>query len=199
MLISGVKLVREVSTHTKPLALYTEENTSENVMKKITGLSSPEGVAAEFPLPKPSALQTGPLLVLDRLSDPGNVGTLIRTAIALGWAGIYFMPGTVDPFHEKVVRASRAALFRFPWQLGSWEELKQLKLEGYVADIGGTPLDQVAPKKEIALVLSNEGQGVSDEGQTFGERITIPMHGEMESLNVAISGAILMYALGSVG
>ena len=126
------------------------------------------------------------------------MGTLIRTALALGWGGVYLLPGCVDPFHEKVIRASRGALFRFPWKEGGWEELKKMNLKAYIADIKGRPLDEVHPEKEILLLLSNEAQGVSDEGGGFGERITIPMTGGAESLNVAASGAIMMYELGKV-
>jgi TrmH family RNA methyltransferase len=202
LLVSGYKLVGELSEITAPIRVFSETPhplhtlVSEAVMKKITGLTSPEGIAAEFPLPSPSSLEgKAPLLALDRINDPGNMGTLIRTALALGWAGIYFLPGCVDPFHEKVIRASRGALFRLPWKEGDWEELKKSRLTAFAADLEGKPLDEIEPRKEIVLLLSNEAQGLSDEGASFGERITIPMRGKIESLNVAVSGAIMMYEL----
>ncbi len=199
VLICGVKLVQELQEIVEPKARYNSENVSPEVMKKITGLVSPEGIAAEFPLPSPSIIENrAPLLVLDQINDPGNMGTLIRTALALGWEGVFFLPGCVDPFHEKVIRASRGALFRLPWKEGSWEELKSLPLTPYVADTNGRSLHDVKPSKNTLLLLSNEAQGLSEEGKAYGERITIPMSGKMESLNVATSGAIMMYELGGI-
>ncbi len=205
VLVSGEKLVAELKSIIPPLRIFTERPypsdhilVSETVMKKITGLSSPEGIAAEFPLPHSALNLEGPLLVLDRINDPGNMGTLLRTALALGWKGVFFLPGCVDPFHEKVIRSSRGALFRLPWKEGGWDELKKLNFSAYTADIEGRPLDEIEPKKDLILILSNEAQGVSKEGAAFGERITIPMKGEMESLNVAVSGGIMMYKLGKI-
>ncbi len=203
VVISGVKIVAELSEVLSPTRVFSLEplsmphiGVSESVMKKITGLPSPEGIAAEFPLPERTPIdKKAPLLALDRITDPGNMGTLLRTALALGWEGVFFLPGCVDPFHEKVIRASRGALFYLPWQEGSWEALKQLPHTPYIADIEGRPLPEVSADKNSLLLLSNEAQGISPEGAELGEQITIPMPGKMESLNVAISGAILMYAL----
>jgi len=189
-----------------PKCIFTEKPyplphtlVSKSVMKKITALTSPEGIAAEFPLPHPSSLERkAPLLALERINDPGNMGTLIRTALALGWEGVFFLPGCVDPFHEKVIRSSRGALFHLPWKQGGWDELKKLNLIPYTADIEGRSLSEVKPEKELLLLLSNEAQGISEEGKRFGQKITIPMSGKMESLNVAISGAIMMYVLGQL-
>ncbi|MCH9627761.1 MAG: 23S rRNA (guanosine-2'-O-)-methyltransferase RlmB [Chlamydiales bacterium] len=206
VVISGLKLVAELSEVLPPSRLFSLEplpiphiRVSESVMKKITGLPSPEGMAAEFPFPEATSLKNkAPLLVLDRITDPGNMGTLLRTALALGWKGVFFLPGCVDPFHEKVIRASRGALFYLPWQEGDWEQLRELPHTAYTADIEGRPLPEVAPNENSMLVLSNEAQGISPEGAELGERVTIPMPGKMESLNVAISGAIMMYALTSL-
>lgn len=209
--ITGHKMVDELMRMCQPKRLFFMEKkeirepieayqVSEAVLKKITGLPSPEGIAAEFPLPKPSALEPiSSLIALDRIADPGNLGTLIRTALALGWDGVFLLPGCVDPFHDKTMRASRGALFHFPWASGSWEELSQLKehnnLTAYVADMHGVPISSLSKNVRPLLLLSNEAQGISKEGSHFGIAISIPMKGEMESLNVAIAGAILMYAL----
>lgn len=208
--------MEELAKRWVPAAVYTEGpfsspsiRVSSAVMKKITGLPAPDGVAATFPLPAPTPLVSrAPLLVLDRLANPGNVGTLLRTALALGWGGVFFLPGTVDPFHEQVVRASRGALFHLPWWEGTWEELHRLSggrtaqregetggMVAYVADTEGTPLSDLVLRRECLLLLSNEGEGVSQEGAAWGQRITIPMTAGVESLNVAAAGAILMYLL----
>lgn len=212
LVVSGYKLIRELTALSPPLKLFVE-NLSDApdsiesylvtpaVLKKISGLSTPEPIAAEFSLPPPSSLMhQAPLLVLDAIRDPGNLGTLLRTALALGWGGVYLLPTCVDPFHEKVIRASRAALFHLPWRIGSWEELKELKesqkLSAYIADMEGEPLSQVHFTKNSLLLLSNEAQGVRPQDHVQGQKIAIPMHAEMESLNVAIAGGILMYGLG---
>lgn len=201
VLISGEKLVKELQHFVDPIDIFTDTpsphtHVTTEIMKKITGLPNPEGIAAEFPLPRQDPLnQLAPLLALDQIRDPGNLGTLIRTAWALGWKGIFFLPGCVDPFHEKVIRASRGALFHLPWRQGSWEELKQFPLKRFNADIKGSPLHTISPQKEIVFLLSNEGQGVSEEGSRFGESITIPMEKGVDSLNVSIAGAIMMYYL----
>jgi len=209
LIVSGFKLVKEIATCCVPKKLFVENladalpcpevyQVTEPVLKKITGLVSPEPIAAEFPLPKPSTLiHHSPLLVLDSIRDPGNLGTLMRTALALGWKGIFFLPSCTDPFGDKAVRASRGALFKLSWKEGTWEELVQLKkqenFQAYIADVEGLSLEKCPRSDKILLLLSNEAQGMSARSESFGQKITIPMKGEMESLNVAVAGAILMY------
>ncbi len=213
VVISGKKLVQELSEITPPKRIFTIKPPLElpfktevylvevNVLKKITGLATPEEIVAEFPLPPPSSLEKkATILALDRIADPGNLGTLIRTALALGWAGVFFLPNCVDPFNEKVIRASRGALFHLPWYSGDWEELYSLiqinQLIPYVADTEGEGLLSFKAKSEKKLLLlSNEAGGVSSKGKALGKRVAIPMSEKTESLNVAVAGAILMYAL----
>ncbi len=110
-----------------PLPTKTSYYVTEEILKKITALSTPDPMVAQFPLPPPSSLRRAKsLLALDAISDPGNLGTLIRTALALGWKGVFFLPGCADPFNDKALRASRGALFRLPYRHGSWAELKEL-------------------------------------------------------------------------
>jgi TrmH family RNA methyltransferase len=173
---------------------------SNDVMKKITGLMTPDGVAAIHPLPKSGTFKNiRRLIAFDGIQDPGNLGTLLRTALALGWDGAYFLPNTCDPFGEKGLRASLGASLRFPIGQGDVEELKKICKENQMtplaAHLNGIPFDQVDLCQSILLVLGAEGQGISDEMQQFCEKITIPMSGEMESLNVATAGAILLYGL----
>lgn len=211
VLVTGRKLIEELSQVVKPKKLFLTDTSerissvptevfqvSEEVLKKITGLPNPEGLAAEFPLPNPTPLDKAKMIVIfDGLADPGNMGTLIRTALALGWGGIFFLPHCVDPFHEKVLRASKGALFHLFFEIGDWERLRQLRADrhAYVADLEGTPLSAITPRENVLLLLSNESQGVSPEGNRFGEKLSIPISGKMESLNVAVAGGILMYHL----
>ncbi len=107
---------------------------SEPVFAKITGLQSVQGIgaAAEVDLPHDAQLSSMAkgtlrrLLVLDGVQDPGNLGTLLRTALALGWQAVYLLEGCCDPFNDKAVRASRGASFRIPLTHGDWDGLQAL-------------------------------------------------------------------------
>jgi TrmH family RNA methyltransferase len=194
-LVTGKKLIEELCLKRAPLQILTEA--SEAVFRKITGLPHPEPIVAEFPLPKISDLKTASsILVIDQLQDPGNVGTLLRTALALGWGGVYFLPNTVDPFNDKVLRSSKGALFTLPFQIGSFSDLVELAkdFKPLIADMDGTAIQQLPQIVKPLLVLSHEGAGVSPLMEKFGTLVSIPIK-EMESLNVAIAGSILMYEL----
>jgi TrmH family RNA methyltransferase len=139
-------------------------------------------------------------LVLDRLQDPGNVGTVIRTADALGVAGVIVIKGTADVYNAKVVRAAAGSLFRMPLLfLTSGEAaIKLLSDRGIRLAValpdGDKPLFQQSFAEGVALVIGNEGGGVS---QAFRDaatlRVSIPMHPGVESLNVAVAAGILLY------
>jgi len=208
-LVSGEKLVKEFAaaaplklfiTDEEGAALPAEETivVTPEILKKITGLVQPDGFAAEVPLPPPADLKgKNFLLVLDGLSDPGNVGTLLRTALALGWEGIILTEQSADPFNEKAIRAAQGAAFRLPLAVLSWQEAEKL-LSRYtvvVADLDGTPLSETTVKKPLALVLGSESHGPSAEAKKCGRKVFIPMPGKTESMNVAAAGAILLYTL----
>lgn len=212
VLILGEKLVRELS-RTFPLQsliavdpdpqIHASEvfAVSEPVLKKITGLQQPDGYAAEIFLPPPQDLTLKKrVLILDQIQDPGNLGTLLRTALALDWEGVIFTPGTVDLFNDKALRAAKGATFHLPYaklsspEILSWIEKK--KIQTYTADLEGTLLSEISvPSSPVALILSHEGQGPGSWSRHLSQKITIPMAKQVESLNVATSGAILLYAL----
>ncbi|OGN63754.1 MAG: hypothetical protein A3E80_01690 [Chlamydiae bacterium RIFCSPHIGHO2_12_FULL_49_9] len=167
----------------------------EPILKKITGLHAPDGFAAEVSLPKPSNLSGKKyLLVLDQISDPGNLGALLRTAYALKWEGVILTPNTVDLFNDKALRASKGAAFRLPYALLDQTEILSLKeFHIYTADTKGEEVGACAFKAPLLLILSHESKGpASWPGST---KITIPMQKMAESLNVAASGAILLYLI----
>ncbi len=213
VLLTERKIIQEIASTIPPkTALATHEEllipadhaylVSEEILKKITALPAPEGIVAEFPLPEPATLKGKRwILALDGLSDPGNLGTLLRTALALGWEGVFLLPTCVDPFNEKALRASRGSIFRLPFRQGTWKELQTLaqenQLSPYIADIEGEKLENSPHEKKIVLLLSSEAHGLSPEATKWGQRVTIPMPGEMESLNVAVAGGILMHHLRS--
>ena len=136
---------------------------------------------------------------MDRLSDPGNVGTLIRSALAFGWEGIVFTPNTTDPFNDKAVRSSKGACLFLPYQFMTYEKIMKMinatNKNLLIADTKGKTVQSFAALKNITLVLSSEAHGPSVLGKK-GENIMIPMTKKVESLNVSIAGGILMQKLG---
>lgn len=144
----------------------------------------------------------GNILIMDRLQDPGNVGTVIRTAEAAGAAGIIAMKGTVDVYSPKVVRAAAGSLHRMPVLVGlSEDQLSELigaggwKLAVTSVENGEDCFD-VSVEDKVALVIGSEGAGVSEELISRADiRLMIPMEGNIESLNAAVAAGILMYQL----
>lgn len=171
---------------------------NDAILKKITGFENPEPTAAIVSMPKPVALnQKKWILALDRVSDPGNMGTLLRTALALGWEGIFLTSSCVDPFNDKAMRAARGAIFHLPYYLGTEKELIELgnTRNTLVATLSGTPLTQIE-RKPTLLILGNEANGPSETITKTFPGICIPIT-SIESLNVAVAGGILLYGLKS--
>jgi TrmH family RNA methyltransferase len=168
---------------------------------------APQGVLAiadipTAPLPAPGR-SGGRYLVLDALQDPGNVGTVVRTAAALGVTATVSLPGTVDCWNAKVVRSAMGALFTHPVVALDWEALRAVfaahDVACWAADMEGSPLDALDRHllpPHLALIVSNEGAGLSPhlEAAVAG-RVAIPMAPGTESLNVAVAAGILLYAL----
>ena len=170
------------------------------VLKKITGLDDPDSWAAIVHLPEPQSLvKKDYILILDQVSDPGNLGTLWRSALGLGWQGVWLTPGCVDPFNDKALRAAQGAPFRLPYerimpdQIIEWMKLRSAII--FTADLHGTPLEKCKIRPPLALLLGNEGRGPGEWSAKYSEKITIPMTPLVESLNVASAGAILLYAM----
>jgi RNA methyltransferase, TrmH family len=142
------------------------------------------------------------LLVLDAIQDPGNAGTLLRTAAGLGTTATVSLPGTVDLWSAKVVRSAMGAHFRYPTLSCTWDAfgafLARRGVELWAADGDGEPLDRAAARTPpaVAVVVGNEGAGVSEEARARAHRtVAIPITPAVESLNAAAAGAILLYAL----
>ena len=151
------------------------------------------------------------IIVLDRLQDPGNIGTIIRTAEGAGISAAVFIKGTCDPFSPKVVRACAGSIFRMPIIFcDSTEEFISIAKEcGYrlaVTDVDrGVPYYEAGLSRAAssighppnALVIGNEGNGVSDTFRDAADiLVNIPMHGKLESLNASVAAALLMYEMG---
>lgn len=214
VVVSGIKLLQELSSHLRFRALLVQEGSSllagapadetfhvsAQILKKVTGLENPEPVAAEIEMPPQADLSTAKhLLILDGVSDPGNLGTLLRTARGLGWDGAFLTEGSTDPYNEKALRAAKGATFTLPWKSGTQKELlsllEQTKLPLIAADVEGKEVSQTTFPPSLALALGNEAHGLSSPLKRAAEQVAITLHGRMESLNVASAGAILMYLL----
>ena len=172
----------------------------EKIAKKISLLEAPEGCFAEYPLPQhafPQSLEKG--LILDRLQDPGNVGTLLRTALAFGLETVFFIEPCCDPWNPKVIRAAKGAHFDLCLIPTSWEELSShiQNLTLYVADIDGEDIEKISFSQKWVLVLGNEAHGAVIPPTLKKSCLRIPMSQKVESLNVAQAGAIALYRLTS--
>ncbi len=177
----------------------------ENVFKEISDTESPQGILAvvNIEINKIDDLninQTKILLYLDRVQDPGNMGTIIRTADAFDVDGIIISEGCVDPYNPKVARATMGSIFRVPLYFvdNGIFEIKKLKSKGiniYSSSlIASVDIDKVDFKKNAVVVIGNESSGVSSEIYDLSDKlIKIPMLGDSESLNAGVAASIIMY------
>jgi len=198
-LLEVLEIKRYITMHERvPKNLSREHlfRVSPPLFKKIAGQATFDGVAAEFKMPTSQPFDASSnICVLDRISDPGNMGTLIRSACAFGFKNLFLLPECVDLFNDKVIRASCGGVFKLKWQRGDYHALeKAIKTEiRYVADLEGIAIDQIKKEGQLALLIGNEAEGVSVEGRKWGTRVTVPMSGPMESLNAATAASICMY------
>lgn len=176
----------------------------DNVLKKIADTDNPQGVLAVCRMQQiklESLFATGEmLLVLDRVGDPGNVGTMLRTADAAGIGGVVLLEGCVDVYAPKTVRSTMGSLFHVPVFTGAKEDLfvKAAKRNGYellvTALDGADNLYKANLRGRIAFVMGNEANGVTQTLlQEADKRVYIPMAGRAESLNVAMAAGIVMF------
>ncbi|HJB22621.1 MAG TPA: RNA methyltransferase [Candidatus Jeotgalibaca pullicola] len=175
---------------------------SDSVMRSLSQTETAPGVICilsiiEQKLPKEI---TGKYILLDAVQDPGNAGTIVRTADAAGFNGVVFGTGSVDPFNDKVIRSMQGSHFHIPIYRMSLPELID-RLQESAIPVFGTALDEKAQRyrdvpitDSAAIILGNEGNGVSNQllAKTDGN-IYIPIIGKAESLNVAVAASILMY------
>lgn len=181
------------------------EEVGEAELSALAATETPQGVlaVAEIPsreLPVPAGDEAAVALVLDGVQDPGNVGTLIRTAEALGADFVAALPGTADPWNPKAVRAAAGSLFRIPVKAITWAALagwlREHDFAVHAAEAGGSPVDQVATPHRAALVVGNEGAGIREEVRRSADAlVSVPLRGAADSLNVAAAAAVLLYLL----
>jgi RNA methyltransferase, TrmH family len=178
------------------------EQVSETVMKAISETETPQGLLVvldmqRLPLPKEPDF----LLVMDALRDPGNMGTIFRTASAAGVGAVILAPGCVDAWSPKVLRAGMGAHFRIPIHNLSWQDVHSLltqasgKMRVYLADSSdGVAYTKVDFRAPLAFIVGGEATGAGSEALSLADqKVHVPMPGGSESLNAAIAASILLF------
>ncbi len=171
---------------------------TEEVLKSVSEEVTPQGALALVEKKEQSIESpTGSCLLLDGVSDPANVGAIVRTAAASGYKEIYLTDSCADAYSQKSVRASMGGIFRVKIMRGGIDEiLSSLNLPIYVADMNGENVFTHQAKAPLCLVIGNEGHGVSEVVRKRATvTVKIPMENGMESLNAGVSAGILMYSL----
>jgi TrmH family RNA methyltransferase len=223
--VEGVRLVEEavISNWGFRFALYDEslndrgksqveylrsrgvdvEEVSTSLMKSLSETEAPQGILAvleldQLPLPNYPNF----LLIPDQIRDPGNLGTLLRTAAAAGVQAVLLPPETTDAFAPKVVRSGMGAHFHLPIHSMSWDEINHFiaasatpsPIQVFLADMDGQPCWETDLSQPIALVIGGEAEGASESAKKLvNSKISIPMSGNMESLNAGVAGSVLMF------
>ncbi|MCH9630583.1 MAG: 23S rRNA (guanosine-2'-O-)-methyltransferase RlmB [Chlamydiia bacterium] len=209
LIVCGKKIIQELpkAYKLKSIFLLKDEKlkrspekkylVTEGILRKITNQKNPEPYAAIVEMPHFKDLSITRLLICDEIKDPGNMGTLMRTALGLGFDAIFLLNDCVDPYNEKVINASKGALFSIPIIRGNWEYLLEFrdshKLKLYQADLGGDSFLELNMDDSIGLILGSESHGTSKNAKKHATKLTIPMTKKTESLNVAVAGGILMF------
>lgn len=182
---------------------------ANDIFASVVETQSPQGIAALLVPPVPSldsmlasTSDSAPLIMVAAgLQDPGNLGTLVRSAEAFGATGVLTTPGSVSAWNQKALRASAGSIFRMPVVAATLEVLASLKDRGItlVAAVAEDSRDAIAAQdadfnKPVAILIGNEGSGLSDETLALADvLITIPCPGRVESLNAAVAGSLLLY------
>ncbi len=216
-LIEGEKLLIEaVSSGCTPEEVFLEDGyslppelphdlpvqlVSRSVLESLTVSATPQHVAAVVRTPDltpPVIYPDGLAVVLDCVQDPGNVGTILRTADALGASCVLLGAGSADAFSGKTLRAAMGSSYHLPLYTGdAAAELRRMCEQGFLCIAGHLRGSESLPplKTKTALVIGSEGNGVSDEVAALCALYRLPMRGRAESLNAAVAAALLLYEL----
>lgn len=171
---------------------------NEDVMKHVSDTQSPQGIIGVFPIPQPKIPKSAErVLILDTITEPGNMGTILRTAGAAGIQVVILTPGSVDPYNPKVLRGGMGAHFRIPILEADWSAIR-----GYCDDLtvylaagtGDVTYSDADWSQAWALVIGNEAHGVSDNASSLnGTPVSIPMASNTESLNAAVAAGVILF------
>jgi len=191
------------------------EEVSGDLLQKLSDTETPQGVLAVLELTQlPITNNPNFILIPDQIRDPGNLGALLRSAAATGVQAVLLPPETTDAFAPKVLRSGMGAHFRLPIREMTWEEIEQVcksaneqmskaaneqvgksgSLQMYIADMNGTSCWEIDLRKPLALIICGEAEGASGEARKLADgQISIPMAGNVESLNAGVAGSVLMF------
>ncbi|GBR76611.1 tRNA G18 (ribose-2'-O)-methylase SpoU [Candidatus Termititenax persephonae] len=184
------------------LRIHRHRYIAPTVFAGISEVENPQGIMAVCRLPEPGQFSAArKYIFLDRLQDPGNLGTIVRTAAALGWDGLICNKGCADIFAPKAVRASMGALFTLDILFAEIGEIAGLSGQIIAADLQGVPPEDLRLDGGYVLAVGSEGQGLSPEvGQCAAQKVCLPFHkNKAESLNAAVAAGILLYELSRRG
>ena len=212
-IVEGFHLIEMASNSNLLEAVYTLEEIknidasipqyiiNKDILDKISNYKNSQGALGIVRIKNPQEVQSNLVLFLDDVQDPGNVGTILRTALAFNFLDVILSNNSCSVYNEKVIQASQGAIFDLNIQNGDSSLLKKLKNKGYkiiaTSLQSSIPLEKLNISEKIALVLGNEAHGVSKEILDLADesiRINID---KIDSLNVAIAGAISMYYIKS--
>jgi TrmH family RNA methyltransferase len=190
----GRDLVNKLLAH----RIETEE-VAGDLLQKLSDTETPQGILAvlEFSqLPIPNNLDF--ILIPDQIRDPGNLGTLLRSAAATGVQAVLLPLETTDAFAPKVLRSGMGAHFRLPIHSMTWDEMEEVGksagLQVFLADMDGVSCWETDLRKPLALIIGGEAEGASEEARKLAnQQISIPMAGNVESLNAGVAGSVLMF------
>jgi TrmH family RNA methyltransferase len=176
------------------------EEVSESLMKSLSETETPQGILAILRFSElPIINNLNFVLIPDQIRDPGNLGTLLRSAAATGVQAVFLPPETTDAFAPKVLRAAMGAHFRVPIREMGWDGIREVVgksagLQVFLADMDGKPCWETDLLQPLALIIGGEAEGASDEARNLAtQKISIPMAGNVESLNAGVAGSVLMF------
>ena len=173
------------------------EEVAGDLLQKVSDTETPQGILAvlEFTsLPIPASPHF--ILIPDQVRDPGNLGTLIRSAAAAGVQALFLPDETTDAFAPKVVRSGMGAHFRLPIHVLTWDQIREntKDMQIYLADMDGQSFWETDLRKPLALIVGGEAEGASEEARKLAtQKISIPMAGNVESLNAGVAGSVVMF------
>ena len=203
LLGTDIEIVYTITTNKELKNFPNIELVSEKMLSSLATTKTNQNIVCICKVKDYGFNSVGNSLILDNLQDPGNVGTLIRSALAFGFKDIYLIEG-VDPYNEKVIRSSAGTIMKVRLHQCSYEELEKNKTKVaknfMVADMKGEPINKIyLPKSSIAVIIGNEGQGVSQLMRDMANiTISIPMSSEVESLNAGVAGSIIMQKISEI-
>lgn len=173
------------------------EKVESRLLQSLSETETPQGILAILELNQlPLTNSPDFLLIPDQIRDPGNLGTLLRSAAAAGVQAVLLPPEATDAFAPKVVRSGMGAHFRLPIHSMTWEEIhaRAKGLQVYLADMDGKSCWEEDLRQPLALIIGGEADGASEAARKLAtQKISIPMSGSVESLNAGVAGSVLMF------